>query len=88
MGRVDVKGAKQFNYEIDADLVDRFRAFCKGRGESVREHLEMALQRHLDNPPPPFKPQAPPLPPVVSPTQATAEKPEKPAGKKGGAGKK
>lgn len=67
MARKNVKGAKQFNYEITAEIADRFRAFCKGRGESVREHLEMALQRHLDNPPPPFKPTAPPLPPVTAP---------------------
>ncbi len=81
MARRDVKGAKQFNYEIDATTADAFRAFCKGRGESVRDHLEMALRRHLDNPPPPFKPAAPPLPPVTSPA-AAEEKPAAP--KKGG----
>lgn len=76
MARRDVKGAKQFNYEIAGELADRFREFCKGRGESVREHLEMALERHLQNPPPPFKPEAPPLPPVVPPVPAP-KKPRK-----------
>ncbi|QJX00299.1 hypothetical protein [Frigoriglobus tundricola] len=79
MARRDVKGAKQFNYEIDAALVDAFRAFCKGRNEAVKEHLEMALQRHMENPPPPFKPAAPPLPPIPAPAEPTAE--EKPAKK-------
>lgn len=70
MPRRDVKGTKQLNSEIDEALVDRFRQFCKSRGESVREHLELALTRHLENPPPPFKPVAPPLPPVTSPAPA------------------
>ncbi|VTR94129.1 unnamed protein product [Gemmata massiliana] len=83
MARRDVKGAKQFNYEIAADLADRFREFCKSRGESVREHLEMALGRHLDNPPPAFKPTAPPLPPIAPPEPATEKPaPKKPKGKK------
>jgi hypothetical protein len=70
MVRKNVKGAKQFNSEIAESLVDEFREFCKSRGESVRDHLEMAIRRHIDNPPPPFKPAAPPLPPVPSPTPA------------------
>lgn len=76
MPRRDVKGAKQFNAEIDTDLADQFRAFCKGRGESLRDHLELALRRHLENPPPPLKPTAPPLPPVTVPG-AVAKKPGK-----------
>jgi hypothetical protein len=77
MPRRDVKGTKQFNYEIDQELVERFRAFCRNRGESIREHLEMALQRHMDNPPQPFKPAAPPLPPLTSQPAAEAAKPKK-----------
>lgn len=64
MARVNTKGTKQLGAELSAELVDRFRSFAKGRGESIREHLEMALERHMANPPPPLKPAAPPLPPV------------------------
>ncbi len=71
MARTNVKNAKQFNYEIAADLVDRFRAFCQERGEAVKDHLEIALQRHLDSPPPPLKPpDPPPLPPMGAPVGA------------------
>jgi hypothetical protein len=76
MPRRDVKGTKQFNSEIDEKVADEFREFCRSRGESVRDHLELALRRHLDNPPPPLKPVAPPLPPV------TVEKLVKGKGKK------
>jgi|GEM_PF-5240895 len=81
MARVDVKGAKQFNYELPAQLVDEFREFCRLRGEAVRDHLEIALRRHLATPPPPLKPVIPPLPewtgdpasgsPQTPPVQAT-----------------
>lgn len=79
MPRKDVKNTKQFNYEITDALADEFRAFCKGRGQSVREQLEIALRRHLDNPPPPPQPvELPPLPPVTPPAPvATAKKPRK-----------
>ncbi|AWM38117.1 hypothetical protein GobsT_37890 [Gemmata obscuriglobus] len=63
--RQNVAGAKQFNYEIDGALADRFRQFCRDRGETIVGHLEMALRRHMDNPPP--VPVLPPLPPVPAP---------------------
>lgn len=71
------KGTRQLNADLSADLVERFRAFVEGRGEKLREHLEMALERHLANPPPPLRPPpAPPLPPVV-PEPAGSKKPRK-----------
>lgn len=66
--RRNVAGAKQFNYEIDGGLADAFRQFCRDRGETVVAHLELALRRHLANPPPPLvPPEPPPLPPVPAP---------------------
>lgn len=82
--RRNVEGAKQFNYEIDGELVDRFRAFCRGRGETVVAHLEIALKRHLANPPGPLTPpDPPPLPPVPAP--APAKNRGRPPEPKGGA---
>lgn len=64
------KGTKQLAAELPADLVDRFKAFAKGRGELVRDHLVIALERHMDNPPtplvPPVQPPLPPHPPPVT----------------------
>lgn len=63
------KGTKQLGVEVNAALLDEFKAFCETRGETVRKHLEFAIRRHLDNPPPP--PVAPPpLPPVTTPEPA------------------
>ncbi len=76
------KGTKQLNAEMSDVLFDEFKAFCAGRGETVRHHLELALRRHLDNPPPPPRPvEAPPLPPVTVPAAVQDEKPP-PKGRK------
>jgi hypothetical protein len=74
MGRIDTKGTKQLGSSVDAALLDEFRLWLEKRGEKLREHLEMALRRHMDNPPPPLKPAAPPLPPVSPPPAPAARK--------------
>lgn len=66
-------GTKQLATELDAGLVDEFKAFCRGRDETVRKHLEMAIRRHLGNPPPPPG-EVPPLPPVTVPVPTTTRK--------------
>ena len=79
------KGTKQLNAEMSEALFDEFKAFCVNRGETTRHHLELALRRHMDNPPPPpVKVTAPPLPPVTSPGAVE----EKPAASKAKGGKK
>ena len=71
-------GTKQVAAEIAGGLLDEFKAFAKARGQTLREHLELAMRRHLDNPPPPpVKPVVPPLPPVPPPAA-----PPKPKGRK------
>ena len=57
------KGTRQFNVELPSDLVDEFRRFAEGRGESVSQHTARALRRHMDSPPP-LPPSDPPLPPT------------------------
>ena len=71
-------GTGQLNLEIELSLLERLRAFVRDRGETLRQAVELALRRHMANPPP--KPELPPLPPVTSPAV------EKPAPK--GKGKK
>ncbi len=71
-------GTGQLNLEIESGLLEQFREFVRSRGEKMRHNVEMAMRRHMGNPPPPPKPvEAPPLPPV------TASGVEKPAPKKG-----
>ncbi|MCE9564424.1 MAG: hypothetical protein K8U57_20495 [Planctomycetes bacterium] len=71
MARKNTAGTKQLGAELDSALVDEFKAFCSDRGDTVRKHLEMAIRRHLSNPPP--KPaDVPPLPPVAIPAPPTA----------------
>ena len=65
MTRKSTKGTKQIGAEVSEDLIAEFKDFCTKRGETLRHHLEMAMRRHLDNPPP--LPVAPPLPPVPVP---------------------
>lgn len=66
MGRKNTKGTKQVSAEIAEPLVDQWKAFLETRPESARWHYEMALRRHMGNPPPlPIPPPEPPLPPVV-----------------------
>jgi DNA-binding response OmpR family regulator len=60
------KGTKQLNAEVSDTLLDQFKAFCESRGETLRASLEMAMRRHMANPPPPPPPPIPaPLPPIV-----------------------
>ena len=70
MTRRTTKGTKQLAAELNASVVDEFKGFCKARGESLRYHMELALRRHMANPPPRQEPAplppAPPLPPVTS----------------------
>lgn len=78
------KNTKQLAVEVSEALFDEFKGFCARRRETVRHHLELALRRHMDNPPPPPRPvEVMPLPPVTSPAIAAGPKPEKPAPKKG-----
>ena len=49
--------------ELSAQLVAETESFAKSRGESFKAVVEMALRRHMANPPPPPVPQ--PLPPLV-----------------------
>lgn len=63
--RKSTKGTKQIGAEVSEALIDEFKVFCLSRGETLRKHLEMAMRRHLDNPPP--VEEAPPLPPVTVP---------------------
>jgi len=69
--RKSTKGTKQLGAEVSSELVDEFKRFCAARGETVRHHLELAMRRHLANPPPaPELPPLPPFPPVTPPTAA------------------
>jgi hypothetical protein len=61
--RKSTKGTTQIGAEVTTELAEEFKGFCEGRNETLRHHLEMAMRRHLDNPPPP--PAVPPLPPVT-----------------------
>lgn len=64
MVRNRTKGTKQLNAEIDGDLLDTFRAYARGRGESLRAAIERAMRRDMGNPPPLVTdPPLPPLPP-------------------------
>ena len=72
--RKSTKGTKQIGAEVASELLEEFKSFCAGRGDTLRHHLEMAMRRHLDNPPPVVA--APPLPPVTSPA-AKGKKPPK-----------
>lgn len=74
MARKNTKGTAQLGAELDASLVGEFRAWVKGRGETLRDHLEMALRRHMGNPPGLFRPEIPPLPPEPPPEPAPRRK--------------
>lgn len=81
MGRLNTKGTRQMAVEVTTLLADEFKAFCKGRGETVRQNLEAAMRRHMDNPPPPLVPPPPPvyppLPPVTPPGGGKPKSPGK-----------
>ncbi len=66
------KGTKQLFVEVTDTLLDEFKAFCKSRVETVRENLEMAMRRHMANPPPPPPPPIPVSPPPLVPLPPVA----------------
>jgi hypothetical protein len=37
--------------EVTQDLLEEFRAFVADRGDSMRDHLEFMMRKHLDDPP-------------------------------------
>jgi len=59
------RGTAQLNVGVSEAILEEVRQFVTDRGETLREVVEMALRRHMDNPPP--KPVVPPLPPVPVP---------------------
>jgi hypothetical protein len=63
--RRSTPGTKQVGLELAGALVDELRRFAAGRAETMRQVVEQALRRHMDNPPP--IPPLPPLPPVAPP---------------------
>lgn len=63
MARKSTKGTTQLGAEVSAELAAHMREFARSRGETLREVIEMALRRHMANPPPRIDP--PPLPPIV-----------------------
>jgi hypothetical protein len=80
MATKPVKGTKQVNAELEAELLDRLKAFAEERGQTVRYVIERALIRHLDNPPPSVA--DPPLPPCDPDPAPVAKKPAGKAKKK------
>jgi hypothetical protein len=48
--------------DLPTDLVERFRAFVRGRGEPLTAHVARAMERHLRHPPPAPALTDPPLP--------------------------
>lgn len=65
------KGTEQLGVGIDSAIMAELRKFVDHRGETIRAVVEMALRRHMANPPP--LPEMVPLPPMV----AEAPKPKK-----------
>jgi hypothetical protein len=63
MPRNEATGTKQVGQSVEADLWDRFVAFCRGRKQTIRRNLEEALRRHMANPPTLDLPPLPPAPP-------------------------
>ena len=80
------QGTTPFATAIDAELLEAFKAFVGGRPESIRWHVEVALRRHMANPPGlPATPPLPPLPGGAGPAaepESTGKRPAKPKGKK------
>lgn len=77
--RRDTPGTSQLGIEVDADLLARWKAYVKGRKETLREAAERAFARDMANPPAPVP--LPLLPPITSPVVNVEE--TKPAPKKG-----
>jgi hypothetical protein len=84
------KGVVGKYIELAVSIVEEAEAFAKQRGESFKAVVEMALRRHMANPPPLPEPlPPPPLPPLtplppVSPqgVDSPATKPVAKRGKK------
>src|SRR5580704_2620861 len=70
------KGVIAKYVELPSDLATEVEAFAKGRKESFKAVVEMALRRHMANPPPP--PPPPALPPLAPLPPVTANEPERP----------
>lgn len=62
MARTNVKGTKQLNRELPAELVDAFSEFCKRHGVKVAAELALAIRRHMEFPP--DRSALTPIPPV------------------------
>lgn len=59
------KNTKQVNMDLPLPLLERAQRFATNRGETFKDVVCQALERHMDSPPPPpEKPKLPPLPPV------------------------
>lgn len=68
MARKVAKGTSQLATQLDSELLAAVRGFAQSRNETLREVLELALRRHLANPPPVIlPPPIPPLPPLAPP---------------------
>jgi hypothetical protein len=61
MPRRPTKGAKPLYLELPEALLAELQAFAGGRGETVKQVVELAVRRHMAYPPPP------PAPPPVEP---------------------
>lgn len=71
MAKRYTKGTVQIASEVEISLAEAVRAFARTRGETLREVVEMALRRHLANPPAKVEPPPlPPLPPFPPPSVA------------------
>jgi len=73
------KGTEQLGVGINSEIIKELKAFAESRGETIRAIVEMALRRHMANPPPlpeppppPALPPLTPLPPVPTSTQSAA----------------
>ena len=70
------------NVQVSPETAQAIRNFASDRGESIRQVLEMAIRRHIANPPP--KLEIPPLPPVPvqhhTEVAAASSKPKKKGG--------
>jgi hypothetical protein len=75
MPRQSTEGTKQLGVEVDEGLMAELREFARKRRSTVRAVVEMALRRHLANPPP--VPEVPPLPPVTSPVTSPGQRKRK-----------
>ncbi len=63
--RRDTPDTTQLGLEVGAELLARWKAYVKARGETYREAAERAFARDMANPPGPVT--YPPLPPLPVP---------------------